>query len=195
MEMEQERYEDEPGFWADTFRFVIISILVILPIRLFVAQPFIVSGASMSPTFHDKEYLIVDEISYRFHEPARGDVVIFKYPGDESVYFIKRIIGLPGETVTLRGNQVEITRTDGERVTLSEPYIVYGSQDQGSRTLGEGEYFVMGDNRAESFDSRRWGALPQKDLVGRALVRLFPFTRIDFDPGYANPEPAVSQEQ
>lgn len=185
--MGPETHREEPGFWADTFRFVIISIIIILPIRLFIAQPFIVSGKSMSPTFEDKEYLIVDEISYRFEEPARGDVVIFKYPGDTSVYFIKRIIGLPGETVAVRGSLVEITKADGTKLSLSEPYVAYSAQDQTVRTLEKGEYFVMGDNRAESFDSRRWGELPRSHIIGRALVRLFPFSKITLEPGAVEP--------
>ena len=176
-----------PGFWAETFRFVIISVVIILPIRLFVAQPFIVSGASMSPTFENGEYLIVDELSYHLHGPARGDVTIFRYPAEPSTFFIKRVIGLPGETVTIHGSTVEITETNGSHVTLNEPYIKFPSQNEGTKTLGKDEYFMMGDNRAESFDSRSWGPLPAKDLVGRAMLRLFPFSKAGANPGSADP--------
>lgn len=169
----------------ETFRFLCIALLIVVPIRAFVAQPFIVSGASMDPTFKDKQYLIVDELSYHIGDPLRGDVVIFKYPKNPKQYFIKRVIGLPGETVLVDGKgQVFIKDTNGKIVlTLKEPYVEYTKDDSVERTLGTGEYFMMGDNRAGSFDSRAWGPVDRDLIVGRAFLRLFPITTIDFLPG------------
>lgn len=169
----------------ETFRFLCIALLIVVPIRLFIAQPFIVSGASMDPTFHDKQYLIVDELSYHLGDPVRGDVAIFKFPKDLKKYFIKRVIGLPGETVFIdnKGN-VSIKDKDGNIVlTLNEPYVVYTKNDPVERALGAGEYFMMGDNRAGSFDSRAWGPVNRDLIVGKAVLRLFPLSTIDVLPG------------
>lgn len=169
----------------ETVRFIFIALLIVVPIRFFIAQPFIVSGASMDPTFIDGQYLIVDEISYRFNEPARGDVVIFKYPKDPKKYFIKRIIGLPGETVVIdeHGN-VSVRQTWNDAViALKEPYIRFSKNESAERALGADEYFVMGDNREGSYDSRMWGPVKRDLLVGKAFARLFPVTGIGIFPG------------
>ena len=166
--------------------FVLLAVLVVLPVRAFLAQPFIVDGESMHPTFENANYLIIDEISYRFKEPVRGDVIVFRYPGDPSAFYIKRIIGLPGETVSILRGEVSITRMNGETLTFPEPYVV--SEDATytlSTTLGEGEYFVLGDNRPKSSDSRIWGPLPREDIVGRAFLRLLPPSSISVFPGEA----------
>ncbi len=171
--------------FLEIVRFALIALIIVLPIRWFVAQPFIVSGASMEDTFHDREYLIVDQLSYRFHEPERGDVIIFKYPNDPSKYFIKRIIALPGETINISGANVTIVNEaypDG--LLLNEPYAQLGNSGvEQSLTLGVDEYFVMGDNRDHSSDSRVWGVLDRDEIVGRAFVRLLPPQRIDLLPG------------
>lgn len=171
--------------FLETLRFVIIALAIVIPIRVFVAQPFFVSGTSMDPTFADRQYLIVDEISYRFQEPARGEVIIFHPPQSPSQYYIKRIIGLPGETVSITGSgQVAIKDTTGKTTaTLHEPYVVFSKQDNIEITLGADEYFVMGDNRKGSSDSRVWGPLKRDLIVGKAFVRLFPVSTIDFLPG------------
>jgi signal peptidase I len=175
----------QDGFFTEIVRFGLIALLVVLPIRMFIAQPFIVSGASMQDTFESGEYLIVDQVTYRFNEPERGDVVIFKYPKDPSKFFIKRIIGLPGDTVRISGDSVSIANdAHPNGVALEEPYI--DSMREGSlsaTTLKEGEYFVMGDNRDASSDSRVWGILPRENIVGRAYVRLFPLSKVDVLPG------------
>ena len=169
----------------ETIRFILIALAIVLPIRLFVAQPFIVSGASMNPTFTNGQYLIVDELSYHFRNPERGDVLIFKYPKNPKQYFIKRVAGLPGETVVVNEQgQVIIKDVTGKEVmTLKEPYVQYTKSDSVELSLGIDEYFMMGDNRAASFDSRMWGPVQRDLIVGRAFVRLFPFTTIDFLPG------------
>lgn len=166
-------------------KFTIIAFLIITPFRFFVLQPFIVSGASMEPALEAHEYLVIDRISYRFEEPQRGDVAIFRYPLDPAFYFIKRIVGLPGEIVRMDAGEVFITDTSGIEKKLDEPYRVLGSasHDTFSITLSEEEYFMLGDNRDESSDSRKWGPLSRRFIVGRALTRLFPFTEAELFPG------------
>lgn len=169
----------------ETVRFLLIAFAIVIPLRIFVAQPFIVSGASMDPTFHNGQYVIVDELSYNIGNPVRGDVVIFKYPKNPSQYFIKRVIGLPGETVII-DNQGHVSIKDANgnlSLTLKEPYVLYPKDETAERSLKNGEYFVMGDNRAGSFDSRAWGPVPRKMIVGRAFLRLFPITTIGILPG------------
>lgn len=156
---------------------VILSLVIVLPIRYFLIQPFFVKGASMEPNFEDGEYLIINEISYRFGEPKRGDVVVFKYPVDPSQFYIKRVIGLPGEKVEVKGGYVYIFNKfypDGWKV--AEAYLPAGRLTYGDTemTLGTDEYFVMGDNRAVSYDSRRWGVLPEKNIIGKVALRAWP---------------------
>lgn len=160
------------------------SLLMVFLVRTFIAQPFVVSGSSMDPTFHTNEYLIVDQLSYELGSPKRGEVTVFKYPIIPSRYFIKRIIGLPGETVKITGTKVEIKEKGSDKYfTLDEPYVKFPKESYVEMTLKDNEYFVMGDNRLASLDSRTWGPLESKFLVGKALVRLFPLSKIDFLPG------------
>jgi signal peptidase I len=188
----KDNYPEKKGsFLGDIVKFAIIAIIIVLPIRLFIAQPYIVSGASMEPTFETGQYVLVDELSYHFSQPERGQVVIFKYPKDTSVSFIKRIIGLPGETVVLSGTSVTIKNSahpDG--FTLNEPYVAPENQSENymTVTLGPNEYWVMGDNRRESSDSRSWGPVPANDIIGTPFVRLYPLTVISAFPGIY-PEP------
>ncbi|MBP7770407.1 MAG: signal peptidase I [Candidatus Pacebacteria bacterium] len=176
--------EQSDSFFTELLKFVVIAAVIVLPVRLFVAQPFIVSGASMSPTFENGEYLIVDELSYRFEAPSRGDVVIFRYPRDPSEFFIKRIIGLPGETVIIAGGQVSVKQANGETITLTEPYVInMGNGRDTTVEVDQNSYFVMGDNRPESSDSRIWGLMPRDNLIGRAIVRLLPIQHADIFPG------------
>lgn len=139
----------------------------------------------MEPTLEAHEYLVIDQLTYRFNKPARGDVVIFRYPMDPSVFFIKRVIGLPGETVEMHNGLVTITSKDAlHRVVLAEPYASETVRGESAAiTLEDDEYFVLGDNREESSDSRTWGPLHERYIVGRALVRLFPFTDMSMFPG------------
>lgn len=170
---------------AEIVRFSIIAILIVIPIRMFIAQPFIVSGASMDNTFENGQYLIVDQISYYFNQPARGDVVIFRYPRDPSKFFIKRIIGVPGDTIIIENAQVKIINTEHpDGFILEEPYIKsMAVAPKMTEVLGEREYFVMGDNRDQSSDSRSWGILQEERIVGRALIRLFPPGEVNYLPG------------
>jgi signal peptidase I len=164
----------------------ILSLLIVIPIRGFIAQPFIVDGPSMNPTFATSQYLIVDEFSYRFESPSRGDVIVFKYPKDQTKSFIKRVIGLPGETVEVLPDKFLIkNKAHPEGFTIPEPYIDAPVAYRGNvtLTLSADEYFVMGDNRDQSFDSRAWGAVRRGLITGRPFLRLFPFDKIGVFPG------------
>ncbi len=177
--------EPEENSIIEILRFSLIALLIVVPIRMFIAQPFIVSGASMQETFHNGEYLIVDQVSYHLHAPERGDVVIFRYPKDPSKYFIKRIIGVPGDTITIEDSTVTISNEENpDGYVLNEPYIK--SMRPGvtiTEELGEREYFVMGDNRDESSDSRVWGVLQEERIIGKAFLRLFPPQAFGVMPG------------
>ena len=167
---------------------IVIALVISLPIRFFIAEPFVVNGVSMSPTFATGQFLIVDRLTYRFEKPQRGDVIIFEYPNDPSIYYIKRVIGLPGETVNIQDGHVYISTGSSTPVELDEPYIapVHASHDNYNITLGPTQYFVMGDNRAQSSDSRAWGPLDQKYLIGRPVLRLLPLNELSVLPGKAN---------
>lgn len=172
---------------TEIIRFSIIALLIVIPIRMFIAQPFIVSGASMETTFHSGEYLIVDQVSYHLNDPTRGDVIVFRYPRDPSKFFIKRIIGTPGDTVTIEDGLVIISNEANPKgYLLEEPYAeTMPEASKMVETLGEREYFVMGDNRDESSDSRTWGVLQEERIIGRAWMRLFPPSVVDYLPGAA----------
>jgi len=173
------------GFFKELIKFTLIAFLVVVPFRYFVAQPFIVNGASMDPTFHTGEYLIVDQLSYRtFEDPQRGEVIIFRYPEDPSKFFIKRIVGLPGETIEMRGNIITITNDENPSgFSIEENYIIHTKSDTLKVELEEDEFFVLGDNRASSSDSRIWGPLKQEFIIGRPIIRLFPLNRLQLFPG------------
>lgn len=171
------------SFW-ELARFIIIALAIVVPIRIFIAQPFIVSGSSMDPTFEDGQYLIIDEISYRLNEPQRDDVVVFRYPNDTQKFFIKRIIGLPNEVVDIKGNTITITNKDyPDGLKLDQSYIENNTNSNTHFELKDGEYFVMGDNRSASSDSRYWGAVPKKLLIGKVFLRLLPINKIGILPG------------
>jgi signal peptidase I len=174
------------GLLRDLFTLVVLIVVVVIPIRVFIISPFIVEGASMHPTFEHLDYLVVDELIYYFTEPARGDVVVFRYPSDPSTFYIKRVIGLPGETVSINHGVVTITTPAGETLTLHEPYLVNEDATYTkSTTLHDDQYFVMGDNRPNSSDSRVWGPLPGKNIIGRVDLRLLPVAHAGFFPGDA----------
>ncbi len=173
--------QKQPGFWSEIIKFTLITLLIVVPFRLYIAQPFIVSGASMDPTFADGDYLIVDQISKDFTQPGRDSVVIFKYPKDPSKYFIKRIIGIPGDTVEIKDGIVIL---NGK--SLTEPFVDDAnkkSENMSEIKLKPKEYFVLGDNRSGSFDSRSWGVVTENLIIGRPLVRLLPVPKFNILPG------------
>jgi signal peptidase I len=167
----------------EIFKTVLICLAIILPIRYFVAQPFYVKGASMEPNFHEHDYLIVDEISYRFGDAKRGDVVVFRYPKDPQEYFIKRVVGLPGETVEIKDGNIYISNSAGEVMKLSESYLPSFtetvSQINEPVTLKANEYFVLGDNRNGSKDSRSFGPVDKSFIIGRTFFRGLPLSRVE----------------
>lgn len=160
---------------------VIVGVLALL-LRIFIIQPFIVEGLSMSPILANNDYLLIDKLSYRFREPQRGDIVVFKYPKDERYNFIKRVIGLPHETIRITEQSVVITNTENPNgLVLHEDYLkdIGASLINNNRRvmaidIPEDQYFVMGDNRLGSSDSREWGLLAKEKIIGRSFVRLFP---------------------
>lgn len=174
---------DIKDFSFETVKIVAISLIVILAIRSYVMQPFFVSGKSMEPNFHDGDYLIVDELSYKLWSPQRGDVIIFRYPKNQAEFFIKRIIGLPGEMVEIKNNKITVYNGEHpEGLRLEEnPYLsARVNTTDYSIKLNNSEYFVLGDNRTASADSRLWGPLPSRLIVGKAMVRAWPINDFTF---------------
>ena len=168
------------SFFWEISKIIVIALLIVVPIRYFLFQPFVVKGDSMVPNFHSGDYLIIDEISYRFNQPQRGEVVVFKYPHMPSQRYIKRIIGLPGETIEVKEDQIFISK-NGETQELDEsPYLSNSLFTPGnlSTDLGDREYFVLGDNRPSSSDSRQWAPQPREYIIGRVFLRPWPFTAI-----------------
>lgn len=170
----------------DIVKFLAPIIVIVVLIRKFVAKPFIVEGESMSPNFHTGHYLIIDEISYHFHQPKRGDVVVLRYPLDTKRFFLKRIVGLPGDRITIRDGKVYVMNAENpDGAILVEPYETQSTFPAGPYkdiVLGAGQYFAMGDNRAGSDDSRMWGILPRTDIVGHVVLRLFPLRLASITP-------------
>lgn len=173
-------------FIWEMIRVAVISLAIIIPIRYFLIQPFYVKGASMEPNFYDHEYLIIDEISYRFNQPQRGDIVVFKYPKDPKQFFIKRVIGLPNERIKIENNKIHIDGT-----ILNEAYLdsdietVLALRGYGDVILGPNEYFLLGDNRSQSLDSRSFGPVKREYIIGRTWLRGWPFNRVTF---FSTPE-------
>ncbi len=177
----------------DSITLILLVLLVVVPIRIFIAQPFIVDGESMYPTFQNGNYLIVDELTYHFEKPQRGDIIVFRYPGNPSIFYIKRIIGLPGETVTIKNGTITITEQNGATRILNEPFISAKDTSYNmSTTLSMSQYFMMGDNRPRSSDSRVWGPLPARNIIGRVFLRLAPFNEISVFPGVHHFAPITS---
>lgn len=183
----------QTGGWSkevwEIFKVILISMAIVLPVRYFIVQPFIVRGASMEPAFDDREYLIVDELSYFLREPKRGEVIVFRYPRDPRQFFIKRIVGLPGEEIEIKNGRIKIHNTSyPDGFILEEAYLEPPDRTTNPdfiTTLGGGDYFVLGDNRDFSSDSRVWGVLKRDFIVGRVLFRAWPVTRFGVIPDYS----------
>ncbi|MDP3963998.1 MAG: signal peptidase I [bacterium] len=176
-------------FIYETGKTILVSLAVVLVVRSFIVQPFYVRGASMEPNFEDGEYLIINEIVYTCVKshcagmPERGDVIVFRYPLDPSEYFIKRVIGLPGDTIDIDAGTITVNGKELEEPYL-DPYLeTYGKVHI---SLGSDEFYVLGDNRSASSDSRRWGVLNRRNIVGKVWLRGWPPDRVgvisDEDP-------------
>ncbi|MFW0837574.1 MAG: signal peptidase I [Candidatus Komeilibacteria bacterium] len=188
------KVESFQSFVFEMVKVLFISLLIIVPIRAYVVQPFYVDGASMEPNFYDGEYLIVDEISYRFQNPQRGDIVVFHPPSNPKVYYIKRIIGLPGEVVDIQNGQIKVYEKDSieplfmdESEYLTAEYALRASEKY-HVSLEYDEYYLLGDNRPNSLDSRRFGPIPRDHIKGKVVLRAFPFDRFGgmTRPDYSN---------
>jgi signal peptidase I len=174
------------GILVELLKYTIVAFIIIVPIRIYVAQPFVVSGESMSPTFNPGDYLIIDKLAYVHAQPQRGDVIVFRYPLDPSIFYIKRIVGLPGETVELNNGVISIIEGDGVRHIFNGSHLAYDPDQEMPlvTTLASDEYYVLGDDRDASSDSRDWGPLQMKFIVGRAVVRVLPLSGTELLPGY-----------
>jgi signal peptidase I len=165
-------------FCAEIVQIAVLALAIILPVRYFLIQPFVVKGASMEPNFYDSEYLIIDELTFRFRSPERGEIVVFRPPQHHEQYYIKRVIGLPGETVEIRAGVITILNEEHPNgFVLTESYITEVTEGRDRRTLGADEYYVLGDNRDASLDSRYFGSVKIDEFIGRVWVRGLPLDR------------------
>lgn len=156
---------------------LVFVVLIVLPIRYFVFEPFVIRGESMAPNFHNGDYLIAEKISLYFEKPKRFDVIIFKAPPHQQDYYIKRIIGLPGETVEIKNGKIYIYNQEfpnGFELKENFKTTPLNLNEKLKITLKDNEYFVLGDNRQASFDSRKWGPLSEENLIGKVILRLWP---------------------
>lgn len=176
----------------EVLKLFVFSIVAMLILRNYLISPFFVKGASMEPSFFENEYLIVDEITYRFKPEQRGDIVVFRYPQNQKEFFIKRLIALPGEEVQIVNNQVTIFNKEHPKgFVLDEPYLGEGVNTSAANEekvkVGPNEIFVLGDNRNVSKDSRVFGPVNKSFLIGRVLFRGWPFSRVQLfhAPGYS----------
>ena len=171
-------------FLLEIIKILILALAIILPIRYFIAQPFFVKGASMESAFEDGDYLIINEISYRFSEPQRGDAIVFRFPEDPKQFFIKRVVGLPNETIEIKNNQAKVFNEGNPNgfILDESSYLDSGQITEGSLRvkLYENEYFVLGDNRLHSSDSRRWGVLNKSYIIGKVFIRAWPVDKIKY---------------
>lgn len=161
---------------------IAVSLIIVFLVRSYIIQPFLVKGASMEPNFQDGNYLIIDEVTYQLREPQRGEVIVFKYPRDPKQYFIKRIVGLPNERVEIKDQKIKIYNSQNpDGMELNESYLQPSDATKGNITvqLSANEYFVLGDNRPFSSDSRYWGAVSRDLIVGRAWVRAWPLNEVE----------------
>lgn len=170
------------GIWemSKVLAFALITVLVV---RTYLFKPFSVLGASMEPNFENKQYLIVDELTFRFQAPKRGEVIVFRPPNNPKDFYLKRIIGLPGERIKIEEGKVTIfnsSHPDG--VVLDEAYLPDDLVTLGveNMTVPDNHYFVMGDNRPNSLDSRRFGTIDKSAIIGRAWIRGLPFSKAGF---------------
>lgn len=170
-------------FWG-VIKLFLVALAIVLPLRYYIAQPFIVRGSSMEPNFVNREYLVVDEITYRFREPQREETIVLRHPQNPNEYLIKRIIGLPGEEVMISRGEVAIKNEKYPNgFVLDQAYLEPSKKPTFPDVkikLGKDEYFVLGDNRPFSSDSRAWGTLPEKFIVGRAFFTVLPLSKLGF---------------
>lgn len=179
-------------FLGDLVETVVVALAIFVLVYFFLVQPHQVTGNSMLPNFENGEYLLTEKVSYRFSSPKRGDVVVFKAPRDQKKDFIKRVIGLPGEQIKIAGGEVFVNEQ-----RISEPYLTPDTVTLPRSFVGENEeilvpldeYFVLGDNRDHSSDSREWGTVPKNLIIGKAWFVYWPITRLSFITTASNQTP------
>jgi signal peptidase I len=192
--IEEKEQESMKDFIIEVVKMFLLALVIIVPVRMFLFQPFIVRGASMEPNFSEKQYLIVNEFGYK-NTPVnvlgknlvtinprkdldRYDIVVFRAPVDKKQYYIKRVIGLPGETVEIDNGVVMIYNDENPegRVLDESAYLPEGRKTNGTIKveIGEDEYYVLGDNRPASSDSRTFGPITKDDVIGKVLIRAWP---------------------
>ncbi len=196
--IDDERYYGVGSFILEIIKIVILAFIIIVPIRIFLFQPFFVQGDSMKPNFEDSQYLIINELGYKeteigltgkslfvikpFKKIDRHKVIVFRYPLDPSKYFIKRVIGLPGEKIEIKNGKVTIYNNDNpDGLVLDESdYLSDSVKTEGDLALNlkDNEYFMMGDNRKYSSDSRVWGPVKSKFIMGEVLLRAWPLDKL-----------------
>lgn len=170
-------HNEELESWWSTIRAFDLILIIGLIFRIFILQPFIVEGPSMDPNFQDKEAIMVDKLSFHLRDPERGEVIIFKAPPQPTDDYIKRLIAFPGETVTIDQGKVYINGDILNEQYLSDSGQIPADTPYFQKIVGPNEYFVMGDNRPESSDSRSWGTVPEDFLIGRAILAVYPFDK------------------
>ncbi|MBI3577704.1 signal peptidase I [Candidatus Gottesmanbacteria bacterium] len=164
----------------DFLQGIVVVLAIMVMIYLFIMSPQEINGASMEPNFHNGEYILTNKIEFKLTDPKRGDVVIFKSPRNKDIDYIKRIIGLPGEIIGLKGSKMYVNeKALDERYLAPDVYIFGGSylHEGADIVVPPGKYFVMGDNRPHSSDSREFGPIPKEDFIGRAILRYWPFNK------------------
>ncbi len=166
------------AFIWDLVKILVVALAIIIPFRTFVAEPFVVSGSSMVPNFHYKDYLIIDRISYQFHQPKRGDVIVLKYPKDTFQYYIKIISGCPVDQISCQQGKVDVlTKGTQQLEVLKEDYLPSNAPTTNCKhltTMGSEEYFVLGDNRNNANDSHTGWTVPRQDIIGKAWLSVWP---------------------
>lgn len=181
-EMEQRNiFGQIASFFLELLKVALLAGVTIVLVRYFLFKPFYVKGKSMQPNFYEHDYLIIDELTYRFREPDRGEVVVFRPPNDEKDFYLKRVIGLPNERVVVEDGKVVVYNDEHPQgILIEEVYLEEETTGAVSVTLGPDQYFVLGDNRDASLDSRRFGAIDVDAIVGRVWLRGLPLHRIGF---------------
>ncbi len=182
--------EQHPSIWSqivtmlrEVLETILLTLVIFFLIR-FAVENYRVEGQSMEPNFHNGQYLLVNKLSYKIGKVERNDVIIFHFPLDETKNYIKRVIGLPGETVQIKDGQVYINN-----VLVQEIYpINHATYSYGPTTVSPDEYFVLGDNRPESSDSHFWGLVPARDIVGKAWLCYWPPDMWGLLPDYSLPQ-------
>lgn len=167
----------------DFLQGIVVMLALLVMVYLFIMSPQEISGRSMEPNFYNGEYILTNKIEYKFTDPQRGDVVIFKSPRNPDIDFIKRIIALPGESVSISDGSIYVNGRQLIEPYLSPDIFVFGGSylPEGSeRMIPQGTYFVVGDNRPHSSDSREFGPIAKEEFIGKALLRYWPFDRVGF---------------